>query len=88
MEFERKEDSLKLQDLHKLQMLQIVYCGVIDIQIETRKDQAVTMVKFCNYLGDFVEKSKLYIYKLPWYEDNSKELDEIEQDLKMLYKKY
>lgn len=75
-------------DIKKLHELQEKYIGIVDMQIETRKDMKLTMVMFCNYSDGFSAKSKFYVYKLWWFRNNDSELYRIEKDLEMLSKKY
>ena len=88
MEFDSKNKLYKLKDLHTLQALQLVYCGFVDMQIETRKDLRLTAVTYCNYTPEFGSKSKLFIHKLSWDEDNTNELRKIEKELEKLSKQY
>lgn len=75
-------------DIKKLHELQEKYIGIVDMQIETRKDMKLTMVMFCNYSDGFSSKSKFYVYKLWWFRNNDSELYRIEKDLEMLSRKY
>lgn len=77
-----------ISDIKKLHELQFKYLGIVDMQIETRKDQKTTLVTYCNYTEGYSAKSKLYLHKLKWYVNNDIELHEIELDLEMLSKKY
>lgn len=88
MEFDSKNNLYKLETLNKLQKLQIIYCGFVDMQIETRKDMRITALSFCSYTEEFASKSKLFIYKLSWDKDNTDELKKIEKELDKLSKKY
>ncbi len=88
MEFDSKDKLYRLKDLHELQKLQTIYCGFVDMQIETRKDVRLTAVSFCSYTEEFGSKSKLYFYKLSWEKDNTDEINKIEKELKKLSKEY
>ena len=68
---------MKLEDLQRLQGLQLDYIGRLDIQIETRNDQQQTMFTVTNYPYG----SKLYVHKLSWLEDNIKEFEKIENEI-------
>jgi len=83
-----KEETLK-----KLQEYQLKFLGEIDMQvkcdIETRKDQKCTMVvTYCNYTPGFEKKSKLFIHKFYWEQDNTKEFKQMENEIELLRKKY
>ena len=88
MEFDSKNKLYKLKDLHELHKLQLIYCGFVDMHIETRKDMKLTAVSFCNYTEEFGLKSKLYMHKLSWDKDNTDEINKIEKELKKLSKDY
>ena len=74
---------MKIEDLQRLQELQSDYIGRLDIQIETRGDHQLTMFTFTNYPYG----GKLYVHKLSWFEDNSKEFEKIEEEIKLMKKK-
>jgi hypothetical protein len=83
-----KEETLK-----KLQELQLKYLGEVDMnvryEIETRKDQKCTMViSYCNYTENFEKKSKLFIHKFYWDQDNSFEFKQMELEIEELRKAY
>ena len=83
-----KEETLK-----KLQELQLKYLDEIDMnvryEIETRKDQRLTMViSYCNYTKNFEKKSKLFIHKFYWDRDNSFEFKQMELEIEGLKKTY
>ena len=88
VEFESPVKLQKLQDLNRIQKLQLIYCGFVDMLVETRKDQMTTQVSFCNYSYGFGSKSELFIYKLKWTEDNSSTFAEIEKQLEKIAKDY
>lgn len=87
-EFDSKDKLYRQRDLSALHELQMIYCGFIDIQIETRKDLRLTAVSFCNYSFNFGTKSKLFIYKLNWSEDNTNTISKIRKELEKLSKQY
>ena len=68
---------MKIEDLQRLQRLQFDYIGHLDIQIETRNDKQQTMFSMTN----FPQSSKLYIHKLSWLNDNTKEFEKIESEI-------
>ena len=74
---------MKIEDLQRLQELQLDYIGCLDIQIETRGDHQLTMFTVTNY----PYAGKLYIHKLSWFEDNSEEFEKIEEEIKLMKKK-
>ncbi len=71
---------MKLEDLQRLQKLQSDYIGYLDIQIETRNDQQQTMFSMTN----FPQSKKLYVHKLSWLYDNTKEFEKIESEINEL----
>lgn len=73
-----------ITDLERLHELQSQYMGVVDMQIETRKDQSCTMVTFCGYTSRFERTSDLYIYKFYWSRDNSNKFKHMENELEFL----
>ena len=73
---------MKLEDLQKLQELQLNYIGDLDIQIETRNDQQQTMFS----MTDFSQSKRFYVHKLSWLEDNTKEFEKIEEEIEDLFK--
>lgn len=73
---------MKLEDLQRLQGLQLDYIGRLDIQIETRNDQQKTMFT----MTDFPQSRKCYIHKLSWLEDNTKEFEKIESEINKMIK--
>ena len=73
---------MKLEDLQRLQKLQLDYIGRLDIQIETRNDQQQTMFS----MTDFPQSKKLYIHKLSWLNDNTKEFEKINKEIQELTK--
>ena len=73
---------MKLEDLQRLQGLQSDYIGCLDIQIETRNDQQQTMFS----MTDFPQSKKMYIHKLSWLEDNTKEFEKIESEINKMIK--
>ena len=73
---------MKIEDLQRLQGLQVNYIGRLDIQIETRVDQLKTMFSMTN----FPQSSKLYIHKLSWIDDNTKEFEKIESEINEMIK--
>ena len=86
-EFDRR-NNLRILDLERLHHLQSIFCGVVDISIETRKDMRITAVSFCGYTEEFESKSKLHIHKLSWDKDNTEEIEKIKQEIEKLCKKY
>lgn len=66
---------MKLEDLKRLYKLQLDYIGHLDIQIATRNDQQQTIFT----MTDFPQSKKLYIHKLSWLNDNTKEFEKIEK---------
>ena len=77
-----------ISDIKKLHELQFKYLGIIDMNIETRKDMKATSVSYCSYPGDFPKGAKLYFHKLKWFENTENEIHQIELELEMLSKKY
>ena len=75
---------MKHEELKRLQELQAKYLSIIDMVITTRKDKCLTMVEYCNYLPKFLKKSRLYMHKLYWDKDNTLEINEIEENLKIM----
>ena len=73
---------MKLEDLQRLQKIQSDYIGLLDIQIETRNDQQKTMFS----MTDFPQSKKIYIHKLSWIDDNTKEFETIESEIIYLTK--
>lgn len=72
----------KTKDLAILQLLQIKYAGWIDISIETRQDLQSTCVRYTNYGTRNDNKEYRFVsHKLCWFNDNSKEIEEIKNDL-------
>lgn len=79
--------------LKKLQEIQANNIGVIDCNIETRKDHQCTQIifKVCDYLFDKngkiddKNKSKLYIHRFKWTNpDYTYELKLIDDEIEML----
>ena len=86
-----------IETLKRLQAIQLDNIGIIDCHIETRKDMKKTQIFFsmCNYGFDDNNKidrqnrSKLYVHKFEWKEDNiDKELASIDDEINLLKKKY
>ena len=73
---------MRLEDLQRLQEIQSDYIGCLDIQIETRNDQQQTMFS----MTDFPQSKKLYIHKLSWLNDNTKEFEKINKEIQELTK--
>lgn len=73
---------MRIEDLQRLQELQLDYIGLLDIQIETRNDQQKTMFS----MTDFPQSKKLYIHKLSWIYDNTKEFEKIENEINEMIK--
>jgi len=73
---------MRLEDLQRLQELQSDYIGCLDIQIATRNDQQQTMFS----MTDFPQSKKLYIHKLSWLYDNTKEFEKIESEINEMIK--
>lgn len=73
---------MKLEDLQRLQGLQLDYIGRLDIQIETRGDHQLTMFTVTNYPYG----GKLYFHKLSWFNDNTKEFEKIESEINEMIK--
>lgn len=73
---------MRLEDLQRLQEIQSDYIGCLDIQIETRNDQQQTMFS----MTDFPQSKKLYIHKLSWLNDNTKEFEKIESEINKMIK--
>lgn len=73
---------MKLEDLKRLQELQLDYIEHLDIQITTRNDQQQTMFT----MTDFPRSKKLYVHKLSWIDDNAKEFEKIEEEIEDLFK--
>lgn len=73
---------MRLEDLQRLQEIQSDYIGCLDIQIETRNDQQQTMFS----MTDFPQSKKLYIHKLSWLNDNTKEFEKIESEINEMIK--
>lgn len=70
------------KDLAILQLLQIKYAGWIDISIETRQDMQINFIRYTNYgTRNDNPKYKFVSHKLGWFNDNSKEIEEIKKDL-------
>lgn len=65
------------EDLRQLQEIQFTWIGILDISIETRADQNSTMFTMTNY----PISRELFIHKLIWNTDNSKEFKKIEQEI-------
>ena len=68
---------MKLEDLQRLQALQLDYIGRLDINIETRADQRATMFTMTNY----PVSKKLLIHKLKWDRNNEDEFKLIEKEI-------
>ncbi len=68
---------MKLEDLQRLQGLQLDYIGRLDIQITTRNDQQQTMFT----MTDFPQSKRFYVHKLSWLNDNEKEFEKIENEI-------
>ena len=77
---------MKLEDLKRLQEIQFAYIGRLDMQIETRNDKQQTTL----YMTDFPvsKKLNLYIHKLHWLHDNTKEFEMIESEINNIINKY
>ena len=77
---------MKLEDLKRLQEMQFAYIGRLDMQIETRNDNQQTTL----YMTDFPvsKKLNLYIHKLHWLHDNTKEFEMIESEINNIINKY
>ena len=73
---------MKLEDLQRLQKIQSDYIENLDIQIETRNDQQQTMFT----MTSFPQSRNYYIHKLSWLEDNTKEFEKIEEEIKDMCK--
>lgn len=73
---------MKLEDLKRLQELQLDYIEHLDIQITTRNDQQQTMFT----MTDFPQSKKFYVHKLSWIDDNAKEFEKIEEEIEDLFK--
>ena len=73
---------MKLEDLQRLQELQLDYIGDLDIQIETRNVQQQTMFT----MTSFPQSRNYCIHKLSWLEDNTKEFEKIEEEIKDMCK--
>lgn len=75
---------MKLEDLKRLQEIQFAYIGRLDMQIETRNDKQQTTL----YMTDFPVSGKLnlYIHKLHWLHDNTKEFEMIESEINNMIK--
>ena len=73
---------MKLEDLKRLQEIQFAYIGRLDMQIETRNDKQQTIF----YMTDFPVSRKLYIHKLHWLHDNTKEFEMIESEINNMIK--
>ena len=68
---------MKLEDLQRLQGLQLDYIGRLDIQIATRNDQQQTMFT----MTDFPQSKRYYVHKLSWLDNNTKEFERIESEI-------
>lgn len=68
---------MKLEDLQRLQALQLDYIGHLDINVETRADQHATMFTMTNY----PVSKKLLIHKLKWDKNNEDEFKLIEKEI-------
>lgn len=73
---------MKLEDLQRLHKLQLNYIEYLDIQIATRNDQQQTMFT----MTDFPRSKKLYIHKLSWLDDNTKEFEKIKKEIEDISK--
>ena len=75
---------MKLEDLKRLQEIQFAYIGRLDMQIETRNDKQQTIF----YMTDFPvsRKLNLYIHKLHWLHDTTKEFEMIESEINNMIK--
>ncbi len=87
-----KEEVLK-----KLQKIQAENIGIIDCEIQTRKDMNAMQIIFsaCNYgfdkegSIDLKNRSKLYVHRFEWKEPNyDNEFKTINEEIKMLKDKY
>lgn len=82
--------------LIELQKLQALYYGRIDTYIETRKDQELTRINFCNYdystdTKKIYDKSKLYTHDFKWdmtFNDSLKELEAVKSEMGKIYSMY
>lgn len=73
---------MKIEDLKRLQKLQLDYIEYLDIQIETHNDQQQTMFS----MTDFPQSKKFYVHKLSWLDDNTKEFEKIEEEIENIFK--
>ena len=83
--------------LKKLQEIQFRNLGMIDCEIQTRKDMNCTQIVFnlCDYGFDNEgkinpkNKSKLYVHRFKWTESNyDNELNLINDEIKFLIDRY
>ena len=82
--------------LRELQKLQTLYYGRIDAYIETRKDQELVRISFCNYdysndTKKIYDKSKLYIHDFKWnmiFDYSLKELEAVKSEMSKIYSMY
>ena len=75
---------MKLEDLKRLQEIQFAYIGRLDMQIETRNDKQQTICCITDY--PISRKLDVYIHKLDWLHDNTKEFDMIESEINNMIK--
>lgn len=75
---------MKLEDLKRLQEIQFAYIGRLDMQIETRNDKQQTIFYMTDY--PISRKLDIYIHKLHWLHDNTKEFEMIESEINNMIK--
>lgn len=87
----------KEEVLEKLQKIQVDNIGIIDCDIQTRKDMDSMQIIFssCNYgfdkngKIDRKNRSKLYVHKFEWKEKNyENEFITINEEIKLLKDRY